>query len=112
MTRRMAHGKARNDAMTRNDTIPIEAISHTRAHARARYQNCPYDASSRVTASSDRPPPGDRHARYRSRQRDGKAVAPVEYDAAVVDWLVKLSWLLEGEACDRDAVGRAIGAMV
>jgi hypothetical protein len=39
-------------------------------------------------------------------------VAPVEYDAAVLDWLVRLGWLLEGEAADRSAVGRAIGAML
>jgi len=59
----------------------------------------------------DPPTPPDRHARYRARQRDGKAVA-VEYDAAVVDFLVKTHWLLEGEASDRDAVGSAIARMV
>ena len=42
----------------------------------------------------------------------GVACALVEFDASVLDLLVKLHWLQEGEASDRDAVGRAIGAMV
>jgi hypothetical protein len=54
----------------------------------------------------------DRHARHCARRRDGKAVALVEYDAAVLDFLIRLHWLGESEACDRQAVGRAIGAMV
>jgi hypothetical protein len=30
----------------------------------------------------------------------------------VLDFLIKTRWLTEGEAADRDAVGRAIGAMI
>src|SRR5262249_46497150 len=52
-------------------------------------------------------PPRDRHARFRQRQRDGKAVAAVEFDGEVLSWLIRLGWLLEA-----DAVGKAIGAMI
>ena len=44
--------------------------------------------------------------------RDGRAVALVEYDGPVIDLLIKTRWLQEGEAGDRSAVGRAIGAML
>ena len=54
----------------------------------------------------------DRHRRFRARRRAGKAVASVEFDAAVLNFLVKLKWLLEAEASDRGAVGRAIGALI
>ena len=57
-------------------------------------------------------PPRDRHARFRQRQRDGKAVAAVEFDGEVLSWLIRLGWLLEADASDRDAVGKAIGAMI
>ena len=56
--------------------------------------------------------PTDRHKRFRRRRKAGKAVAPIEFDGAVFDWLVRLGWLLESEACDRQLVGRAIGAML
>lgn len=61
-----------------------------------------------------RPPSGreDRHRRARKRRRDGIAVAPVEYDATVVDFLVKLAWLPPGEAHDRASIGKAIAAMI
>jgi len=111
VTRGVTRGKARNDAMTRSDTISIEAISRARARARTRYQNCPCDTSPRVTTSPDHPPP-DRHRRFRARRRAGIAVAQVEYGAAELDFLIKLKWLLETEVTDRDAVGRAIGAML
>ena len=107
----MTRTKARNDAMTRDDTIPIEAISRARARARTRYQNRPYDASLRVTVSSD-DALRDRHYRFRQRRKAGKAVAPIEYDGLVLDWLVRLGWLLEAEACDRDAVGAAVSRML
>jgi hypothetical protein len=58
----------------------------------------------------DHPP--DRHARFRARRRNGVACALVEFDAAVVDFLVKTHWLPADEIHDRDAVGRAIGAML
>jgi len=51
-----------------------------------------------------------RRRRYRQRQRDGRAVAPVEFDAAVLDWSVKLHWLTEAEASDRDAVTTSVQA--
>jgi hypothetical protein len=54
----------------------------------------------------------DHHARYRARVKAGIACTTVEFDGPVVDMLVKLRWLQEGEACDRQAVGRAIAAMV
>ena len=58
----------------------------------------------------DHPP--DRHARHRARRRDGRAVALVESDGPVLDLWIKTRWLQEGEAGDRSAVGRAIGAML
>jgi hypothetical protein len=107
----MTPGKARNDAMTRGDTTSIEAISHARARARTRYQNPPRDTSSRVSAPSDHPP-RDRHARYRARVKDGKAIYAVELGGEGVDFLIKTGWLVESEACDRDAVGAALTRMV
>jgi hypothetical protein len=65
-----------------------------------------------VLKRHDDPPPDDRHARFRARRKAGIAVAAVEYDAAVIDFLIRTHWLLEGEAPDRAAVGRAIGAMI
>ena len=59
-----------------------------------------------------RPDFPDRHARHRARAKAGVAVAQVEFDGQILSWLIKLGWLLESEAGDRCAVGRAIGAMV
>jgi len=56
--------------------------------------------------------PRDRHFRFRQRQKRGVAIAPIEFDGQVIDWLIRLHWLDEGEACDRAAVGKAIGAML
>lgn len=61
---------------------------------------------------SDPPPPGDRHRRHRARVKAGIAVAPVEFDATVVNFLVRLAWLPPGETHDRASIGRAISAMV
>jgi hypothetical protein len=36
----------------------------------------------------------------------------VEFDGPVIDFLIKLRWLDEASAADRDAVGRAIGALI
>jgi hypothetical protein len=36
----------------------------------------------------------------------------VEYDAAVVDFLIRNLWLAEAEACDRDAVSAALTRMI
>jgi hypothetical protein len=61
---------------------------------------------------ADPPAPRDRHRRFRQRRRAGKAVALVEFDAAVIDLLVRTAWLPPDESHDRDAVGRALAAMV
>jgi hypothetical protein len=60
----------------------------------------------------EKPPFPDRHARFRARRRAGIAVCQVEFGAPVLDFLIKLRWLDEASAGDRDAVGRAIGALV
>jgi hypothetical protein len=60
----------------------------------------------------DRPDPPDRHKRFRRRRRDGKACAMIEYDASVIDFLVRTHWLQEGEVADRASIGRAIGALI
>jgi len=111
MTREMTRGSARNDAVTRDDTILIEAISRARARARTRYQNRPDDASSRVIASSD-PAPRDRHHRFRERRKRGVAVYQLELDGEGLDWLVRLGWLDEASASDRSAVGAAVSRML
>jgi hypothetical protein len=54
----------------------------------------------------------DRHARHRARVKAGIACTTVEYSAEVLDLLVRLGWLTEPEASDRDAVGRAIGELI
>jgi len=56
--------------------------------------------------------PLDRHARFRRRVKIGVAVAQVEFDASVVDFLVRNLWLEATECVDRAAVGKAIGAML
>jgi hypothetical protein len=60
----------------------------------------------------DDPPPPDRHKRFRRRQKAGVAVALVEFDGAVIDFLVKTHWLADAEASDRSIVARAITAML
>jgi hypothetical protein len=63
----------------------------------------------RAAASSGR---RTRQARYRGRLRAGRILAPVEVDAAVVDFLVRLHWLREGDAASRAQIGAAVGAML
>jgi len=58
-----------------------------------------------------RPPPA-RHKRFRQRRKRGGAIALVEFDCAVVDFLIKNLWLAETECADRDAVGKAIGELI
>ena len=57
-------------------------------------------------------PPVDRHARFRRRRRDGRAVDLVELGGEEREFLIRTHWLLEGEACDRDAVGAGITRML
>jgi len=54
----------------------------------------------------------DRFKRFRQRRKAGVAVAPVEYDAAVVDFLVRTHWLPPDELHDRASIGKALSAMV
>jgi hypothetical protein len=60
----------------------------------------------------ERPDNPDRHARFRARRRAGKAIYAVELGAEELDWLVRLHWLQESEACDRTAVGAALTRML
>jgi hypothetical protein len=64
-----------------------------------------------------RPPPDPDMRRAQRRARDrkhyrrqtvGRAVAPVEYSSAMVDYLVKWRWLDRGKDKDRHAIGDAI----
>jgi deoxyribose-phosphate aldolase len=50
--------------------------------------------------------------RYRQRQRAGLAVYPVEVGADVLDMLVRLGWLADGEAGDAAQVSSAIAALL
>jgi hypothetical protein len=54
----------------------------------------------------------NRQRAYRSRVRNGQTVAPVEVDADIVDLLVRLRWLDDRRAGDRNAVGQAISRML
>jgi hypothetical protein len=49
---------------------------------------------------------------YRRRARRGKALAMNEYDARLVDLLVRTHWLTESEAFDRHNIGQAIEALL
>jgi hypothetical protein len=51
-----------------------------------------------------------RDRRYRARKSRCAAVAPVEFDSGVVDFLIATHWLDEREAEDRHAIGAAISA--
>jgi hypothetical protein len=53
-----------------------------------------------------------RQARWRQRQRDGKAVYSVEVGHEVLSLLIEFNWLLDRDAEDRDAVGRALSAFL
>jgi hypothetical protein len=60
----------------------------------------------------ERPDIPDRHRRFRARQRAGRAIYAVELGAEELDFLIRTGWLLESEACDRDAVGAALSRML
>ena len=66
-------------------------------------------------ARAERPPSRQearrrRQARHRARVRNGVRVAPVAYDAELLDFLVKTRWLLPEDASDARKVGCAITA--
>jgi hypothetical protein len=50
----------------------------------------------------------ERRRRLRLRRKLQVVVAPVEVGCDVIDLLVKLQWLNERDADDRQAIGRAI----
>jgi hypothetical protein len=50
----------------------------------------------------------ERRRRLRQRRKLQLVVAPVEVGCDVIDLLVKLQWLNERDAHDRQAIGRAI----
>lgn len=52
-----------------------------------------------------------RQRAWRARQAHGEAIAPVPYDAAVVNFLIATRWLDPALADDRAEIGKAIGAM-
>lgn len=54
----------------------------------------------------------ERVRRYRARQAAGLAIYRVEVGAEVLDMLVRLGWLADGEAGDAAEVARAIGALL
>jgi hypothetical protein len=63
----------------------------------------------------ERPDPSPserRRRRYRARRAAGIAVAPVEYNGDVINFLIRSRWLQEAEVYDRGAVGRAISRML
>ena len=56
-----------------------------------------------------REPRGDRFRRYRARVAAGRRVARVEFDGALLDFLIRCRWLNEADAGDSRKVGDAIG---
>ena len=59
-----------------------------------------------------RRPARERKRLYRQRQAAGVMTCTVEYDGAVVDFLVRTEWLGEREAGDRRQVGAAVARML
>ena len=57
-------------------------------------------------------PRGDRFRRYRARVAAGPRVARVEYDGALLNFLIRCRRLSESDAADSAAVGDAIAAML
>jgi hypothetical protein len=66
-------------------------------------------ATRRATAPSTA-----RSRRYRQRRRDGKALVPVELDdlVAASEYLVGVGLLAAWDCDDRQAIGRALAALV
>ena len=64
----------------------------------------------------DPAPPSSRRAardrRYRARQRRCAAVAPVEFDGDMIDFLQVIDWLKPHEVEDKAAIGEAIGEVL
>jgi len=54
----------------------------------------------------------DRHYRFRQRVKAGLACTTVEFDASVVDFLVRTRWLTADELHDRDSIGASITRML
>jgi hypothetical protein len=50
--------------------------------------------------------------RYDDRVKRGARIAPVEYNACTLNFLIKLAWLQEKDACNSNSVGRAIEALL
>jgi hypothetical protein len=53
-----------------------------------------------------------RDRRYRVRKSRALAVAPVEFDGEMVNFLLRAEWLFPHEAHDKVKIGEAIRAMV
>ena len=52
-----------------------------------------------------------RDARYKARRDACRAVARVEFDGSILDFLIKTHWLAERDAADARAVGEAISML-
>ena len=53
-----------------------------------------------------------RQRAYRKRLRESRVIVSVEVDAATLDLLLRLGWLRERDAADRQAVGAAIAELL
>ena len=54
----------------------------------------------------------ERQRRCRARQRGGQAIYPVAIDGSVIDLLIRLGWLRDGDATNPQCVSQAIAAML
>ena len=92
---------------------PEASDSNSRILGRYRIPQIPIGEAVRVRPKSKRSDaPYDRFWLWRQRQKRGVAVAMVEFDGLVIDFLVRNLWLTEREACDRSAVGAAISRLI
>ena len=53
-----------------------------------------------------------RERSYRQRVRTGLRAAPVEYDADLLDFLIRTGWLADADAGDKHKIGTAISAVM
>src|SRR5262245_19064223 len=88
--------------------------SNAFGHASAQLTSAKPSRKNWLTAMLKRPDdlPPDRHRRHRQRAKAGRACYVIELDGEGLSFLIRTGWLLEGEADDRQAIGRALSAMV
>jgi hypothetical protein len=106
-------GEAATDRLTRHTTTFLWGCGGVAWQPSAAIR-LTYRGKAKVRQMLKRPDdtPRDRHFRFRQRAKAGRACCMVEFDGAVLDMLVKLGWLTEGEVGDRRLVGESIARLL